>query len=977
MRSSIVADNMGGGETTIASHNNNNNNNNGGITMTVETSTKSIAVETGITIGVEQQDATKESSLLLKNDDSSSCSNDDDDDDNSCSISSRGSKERPLASKTRDKSLDSNSGRSGRSSESCSNTTGYSESISSDHDDGDGVHGDDHDGCREDDHSCSPPPPARSLPPSFSNHSQQQQNHQQQPQYNPFRVITSEQLQAYEWLVSTPIWIFDFIQRKNRWANPAGLKLWNAPSMTEFINRDMSDMGEASRIRSQKAQNQIELGQFVQEQWTFHPKGQAKTVRMSMMAVRMSHDETHCCVLCVGTSSSTGKMSISSHSGSHHYQRQNSTKKKGLNASISSADASRYSEFHDEDDDEEDDDDDDDGQHDKNHTNAQEEKVQEEEEEEEEDHDDDDSDDIDYDHAMPSSSNHTSISRIDQENLRVTEIIRHLPTPVCQFDMKGRVMYENPAAYLPDDVDVTTNNVVVVHGSESSETNVVGRHSSDEEMFSSNDHAEEGPLLSTISGSGSLLNRFVDRNVAKDVLQKLQQQSKLAGGTINMEAELYTSERRKQWSSIQLRKAIDPVTSQPVILFSSFDKSDAVLAKRERDARIEKAEFLAIMAHEIRTPLHQVTGFIDLLESSSKGAIRPAREEKKEDSELSERRSAAPSSNLTDEQKGYVKLLRSSAEQLMTVISDVLDYSKLEAGHMKIECIPFEPLAVIHGCMAAVRGSCEEKGLSLTLEFGQSRFESPRNNITKGRSIIPFKIVGDPNRLRQVLLNLLSNAIKFTKHGGIHIEVCSFVTEGSDGDANELRRWIQFVVNDSGTGITKANQSTVFQKYQQANASDARKYGGTGLGLAICQALVDKMGGSIGVESEFGKGSSFWFDLPIVTPKVLIDSHLAHRAREFRANQKARSMNILVAEDNKINQKLVRNMLKRMGHESTIVGNGRKAIEMIEAHHGPEKIPNAIPFDVVLMDIQMPDMVSFIELDVSIKRKFICRSLTN
>ncbi|OEU06123.1 hypothetical protein FRACYDRAFT_161001, partial [Fragilariopsis cylindrus CCMP1102] len=240
-----------------------------------------------------------------------------------------------------------------------------------------------------------------------------------------------------------------------------------------------------------------------------------------------------------------------------------------------------------------------------------------------------------------------------------------------------------------------------------------------------------------------------------------------------------------------------------------------------------KSEFLAIMAHEIRTPLHQVTGFIDLLELDALG-------------------------NLTHEQRGYIKLLKSSANQLMTVISDVLDYSKLEAGKMKIERIPFELLSVVQGSMEAVRGSCEEKGLTLTLEYG-----------------------GDPNRLRQVLLNLLSNAVKFTEKGGIHVQVSSTnrppkctsnstVTAAAatstttketniDGSNSSLRspRFLKIVVTDTGMGISKENQNTIFEKYQQANLSVARNFGGTGLGLSICKLLVQEtMDGSIGVDSD-------------------------------------------------------------------------------------------------------------------------------
>eukprot|EP00536_Pseudo-nitzschia_multiseries_P007395 jgi/Psemu1/240188/estExt_Genewise1.C_1740040 len=329
------------------------------------------------------------------------------------------------------------------------------------------------------------------------------------------------------------------------------------------------------------------------------------------------------------------------------------------------------------------------------------------------------------------------------------------------------------------------------------------------------------------------------------------------------------------------------------------------------------------MAHEIRTPLHQVTGFIDLLELDA------------------------------FEQKNYIKLLKSSANQLMTVISDVLDYSKLEAGKMKTERIPFELLSVVQGSMEAVRGSCEEKGLYLTLEYEKKKPDCYPNIRSND---IPFRVLGDPNRLRQVLLNLLSNAVKFTEKGGIHVRV-------SSSDEEFLPRSLRIIVTDTGMGISKEQQDAIFEKYQQANLSVARNFGGTGLGLSICKLLVEQtMGGSIGVDSDGGRGSSFYVMLPIELPRECIDetSRGANGGKDNQEN--GASMNILVAEDNKINQKLVANMLKRMGHKSTLVENGRQAIDMIVRQNSLEHFSTALPtasnveFDAVLMDIQMPVM---------------------
>jgi signal transduction histidine kinase len=384
---------------------------------------------------------------------------------------------------------------------------------------------------------------------------------------------------------------------------------------------------------------------------------------------------------------------------------------------------------------------------------------------------------------------------------------------VCQFDMKGRVMYQNPAAYLPpldEDFELDADDEENDDDDDDVESLMDGMDTDDESEFY--DHLFEQPYggvqtLSSNNSRGNFMDRFVNKKVARELLQSLQdelkeqqqQQQQLllsSNGsstatqninatmvhnpnnttTVSIEAELHTSTKgRTQWSAIQLRRTKDPVTSKPVILYSAQDKSDAMEAKREREARLQKSEFLAIMAHEIRTPLHQVTGFIDLLEldacsntsannnsnknlgivdknSSHNALFSTSTEELDRSTTFRKCRSTSlinsttarswssvlsrqTVGNLSDEQRGYIKLLKSSANQLMTVISDVLDYSKLEAGKMKIERIPFELLSVVQGSMEAVRGSCEEKGLTLTLEYGASDEDDDDDNVVPGIDI--------------------------------------------------------------------------------------------------------------------------------------------------------------------------------------------------------------------------------------------------
>jgi signal transduction histidine kinase len=250
----------------------------------------------------------------------------------------------------------------------------------------------------------------------------------------------------------------------------------------------------------------------------------------------------------------------------------------------------------------------------------------------------------------------------------------------------------------------------------------------------------------------------------------------------------------------------------------------------------------------------------------------------------------------------------SSAQGLMTVINDVLDYSKLEAGKMKLESIPYEPLNVVEGSLAAVRASCEERGLYLNMDWDCK---------------IPFRVMGDPNRLRQILLNLLSNAVKFTKQGGISVYILDYQPHESGGSTP----MIKFVVKDTGIGISEEHIDLIFNQYQQGSASVARNFGGTGLGLSICKLLVQNMGGTIGLHSEYEKGSSFWFTLPAEVPQDNVDGGPGSLDNSFRTEG---VMHILVVEDNKVNQKLLTKMLGRMGHTFDVAGNGMIAVEMTQ-----------------------------------------------
>lgn len=487
--------------------------------------------------------------------------------------------------------------------------------------------------------------------------------------------------------------------------------------------------------------------------------------------------------------------------------------------------------------------------------------------------------------------------------IRGVEMLRHLPLPVCQFDLEGKVVFQNPAAIVIDEMD--SGDGSSIHDLDCSMNSCSSSSSSSDLVTDAASLPQEGQNRIRKQRSGDFVDRFVDPSVGRRVLDTIQTTTE---SEVDLRAQIHTN-KGARWSAIQLRKTVDPVTGNKAFLYSARDVSAEIEAKKQKEAKERKSEFFAIMAHEIRTPLHQIIGFTDLLDQTT---------------------------ILDQEQKSYVKLLKQCSQGLLTVISDVLDYSKLGAGKMKIEHIPYEPKGVMESTIAAVQTSCEEKNLFLTLDWNKD---------------IPFRLCGDPNRFRQILINLLSNAVKFTKEGGIHVQAYPEATRSSEPltkkrrksavDSYQTGQFIKFVVTDTGVGVLEEYQSLIFHRYHQGALSVAREHGGTGLGLSICKLLVEKLGGSIGLESQPGSGSSFWFTLPVLLPPdVDLVEPMDDEAVPFKG------MNILVAEDNQINQKLVKRMLERLGHHPTIAENGNVAIEYVKKNH----------YDVVLMDIQMPVM---------------------
>jgi len=308
-----------------------------------------------------------------------------------------------------------------------------------------------------------------------------------------------------------------------------------------------------------------------------------------------------------------------------------------------------------------------------------------------------------------------------------------------------------------------------------------------------------------------------------------------------------------------------------------------------------KQQFLSNMSHEIRTPMNAIIGFTNVVLKT----------------------------DLSEKQKEYITAIKTSGDDLIVLINDILDLAKVNAGKMTFEKTPFKLESSISSMLQLFETKIQEKNLVLVKEY------DPK---------IPEVLIGDPNRLNQIILNLISNSVKFTTNGKITVSVLLL-------NEDEEKASIRFAVSDTGIGIEENKIANIFENFQQATSDTTRLYGGTGLGLAIVKQLIEPQGGTIQVESKLNVGSTFSFILSFL--KTVDNAEFAQKITDL--NTEIKNIKILVAEDMALNQLLMRTILEDFGFECDIAANGKLAIEKLGKN----------AYDIILMDLQMPEMNGF------------------
>lgn len=340
--------------------------------------------------------------------------------------------------------------------------------------------------------------------------------------------------------------------------------------------------------------------------------------------------------------------------------------------------------------------------------------------------------------------------------------------------------------------------------------------------------------------------------------------------------------------------------------------AELIQAREESEqANRAKSDFLAMMSHELRTPMNGVLGMLQLLETTS----------------------------LNDEQTEYAALATESTEHLLKVINDILDFSRIERGALELEAIPFSLLELLQGSVQVFQHSAQQRGLKLLLE-NQPGLEQ-------------LEMQGDPTRIRQILVNLIGNALKFTEEGQIRVQ-----TRWQQLDDQVL--WFTCAVRDSGIGIDDERLEHMFDAFQQADTSISRRYGGTGLGLPIARTLAERMGGTLRAESRLGEGSVFTLEIPL---PFLARSEQA-QSSDSQSLSSGDGQAVLLVEDNPVNQTVIEAMLRSLGYQVSLVGDGQQAVQNCSQHD----------YAAILMDCRLPLMDGY-EATRQIRQRQQCQQV--
>lgn len=347
------------------------------------------------------------------------------------------------------------------------------------------------------------------------------------------------------------------------------------------------------------------------------------------------------------------------------------------------------------------------------------------------------------------------------------------------------------------------------------------------------------------------------------------------------------------WFNKRLRKRVNEKTEELNNANALLQKQNTQLevARKEAEkANRSKSSFLSNMSHEIRTPLNGVFGTLQLIEQRVK----------------------------TETDKALVKRAKASSSNLLTIINDILDFSKIEAGKMSFETVPFSVSEMVTSVEQDLSDQIKSKGIDFTVSYASGSLDT---------------WLGDPVRVKQVLLNLCSNAVKFTDSGDVRVDI-------------DCQEHVCFSVSDTGVGMNDQELSRLYSRFEQANETTTRKYGGTGLGMAITKTLVDAMQGDITVYSKTGEGTKFTVSLPLIHHQDNVIDETDSQSAIPNFSKK----HMLIAEDNEINRFVMQSMLEQTGATLTFANDGREAVSLVEKRQHND------PFDLILMDIQMPKL---------------------